>query len=380
MDAGVWGVAPRAGETLAAELIRRRQEIDQLELEFSYLAAKFAATDEYDWQGFDSPIGWLKANCHLSGGAASARICAGEQVEHLGQSSKAMADGEIGFAHFALIARTSAAVGERLDEAKLLGQARKQTIARFHDSCYHARHAADPKGCAADEAQGVEARSLEFSNGDDGMVHVNGMLDKVGGAAVQAALEPLAQRSGKDDDRCRERRVADALIDVCMHALDNGVPSRRAHLQVTTSLETLLGLSGAPAAEMDFSLLISAKAVERLACDCTVTRVLLGSGSTVIDVGRARRVISGSQGKALRVRDRGCIWPGCDRPATWTSAHHVVHWINGGSTDLSNLVLLCYRHHWMVHEGEWQIVRADDGRMLTIPPITAYQRLARGPD
>jgi hypothetical protein len=371
---------PRAGETLAAELIRRRQEIDQLELEFSYLAAKFAATDEYDWQGFESPIGWLKANCHLSGGAASGRICAGQQVEHLGQSSKAMADGEIGFAHFALIARTSAAVGERLEEAKLLGQARKQTIARFHDSCYHARHAADPQGCAQDEAQGVEARSLEFANGEDGMVHVNGMLDKVGGAAVRAALEPLAQRAGKDDDRCRERRVADALVDLCMHSLDNGAPSRRTHMQVTTSLETLLGLSGAPAAEMEFSLPISAKAVERLACDCTVTRVLLGSDSMVIDVGRARRVISGSQGKALRVRDHGCVWPGCDRPATWTSAHHVVHWINGGSTDLSNLVLLCYRHHWMVHEGEWQIVRADDGRMLTVPPITPYQRLARGPD
>jgi hypothetical protein len=380
MDAGVWGVVPRAGETLAAELIRRRQEIDQMELEFSYLAAKFAATDEYDWQGFESPIAWLKANCHLSGGAASARICAGQRVEHLGQSSKALADGEIGFGHFALIARTSAAVGERLDEAKLLGQARKQTIARFHDSCYHARHAADPQGCAKDEAEGVEARSLEFANSDDGMVYVNGMLDKIGGAAVQAALEPLARRTGKDDDRCRERRVADALVDLCMHSLDNGAPSRRTHMQVTTSLETLLGLSGAPAAEMEFSLPISAKAVERLACDCTVTRVLLGSDSTVIDVGRARRVINGAQGKALRVRDRGCVWPGCDRPATWTSGHHLVHWINGGSTDLSNLVLLCYRHHWMVHEGEWQIVRADDGRMLTVPPITPYHRLARGPD
>jgi hypothetical protein len=380
MEAEVWGDAPRAGEAIAAALIRHRQKIDQDELEFSYLAAKFAATDEYDWQGFESPIAWLKANCHMSGGAASARICAGQQVEHLGQSSKAMADGEIGFAHFALIARTSAAVGERLDEAKLLGQARKQTIARFHDSCYHARHAADPKGCAQDESEGVEARSLTFANSDDGMVYVNGMLDKVGGAAVQAALEPLAQRAGKDDRRCRERRVADALVDVCMHALDNGVPSRRTHMQVTTSLETLLGLSGAPAAEMDFALPISSKAVERLACDCTVTRVLLGSDSTVIDVGRARRVISGAQGKALRVRDRGCVWPGCDRPATWTSGHHLVHWTNGGPTDLCNLVLLCYRHHWMVHEGEWQIVRGDDGRMLTIPPITPYQRLARGPD
>jgi hypothetical protein len=380
MQSDVWEAAPRAGEAIAAELIRRRQKIDHEELEFSCLAAQFAATDEYDWQGFESPIAWLKANCHMSSGAAADRICAGQQVERLRQSSEAMADGEIGFAHFALIARTSAAVGERLDEANLLRQARKQTIARFHDSCYHARHAADPQGCAKDEAQGVEARSLSFGNSDDGMVFVNGILDKVGGAAVRAALEPLAQRTGKDDDRCRERRMADALVDTCMHALDNGVPSRRTHMQVTTSLETLLGLSGAPAAEMEFSLPISSKAVERLACDCTVTRILLGSDSTVIDVGRAKRVVSGSQSKALKVRDRGCTWPGCDRPATWTSAHHVVHWIHGGPTDLSNLALLCYRHHWMVHEGEWQIVRADDGRMLTIPPITPYQRLAQGPD
>jgi Domain of unknown function (DUF222) len=252
MEAGVWGVAPRAGEAIAAELIRRRQKIDQEELEFSRLAAQFAQTDEYDWQGFESPIAWLKANCHMSGGAAGDRICAGQQVERLGQSSEAMAAGEIGFAHFALIARTLAAVGERLDQANLLRQARKQTIARFHDSCHHARHAADPKGCAAEEAQGVERRSLSFGNSDDGMVFVNGILDKVGGAAVRAALEPLAQRTGKDDDRCRERRMADALVDTCMHALDNGVPSRRTHMQVTTSLETLLGLGGAPAAEMEF--------------------------------------------------------------------------------------------------------------------------------
>src|SRR5229473_7236140 len=203
MDAGVWGFAPRAGEAIAAELIRRRQEIDQKELEFSCLAAQFAETDEYDWQGFDSPVAWIKANCHLSGGAAGDRICAGRQLAHLDQSSSAMAKGEIGFAHFALIARTSAAVGERLDQAALLRQARKHTIARFHDDCYHARHAADPKGCAAEEAQSVEARSLELASGDDGTVFINGYLDKVGGAAVRTALEPLAKRAGKDDHRPR---------------------------------------------------------------------------------------------------------------------------------------------------------------------------------
>jgi hypothetical protein len=149
---------------------------------------------------------------------------------------------------------------------------------------------------------------------------------------------------------------------------------------VTTSLEPLLGLDGAPAAEMEFSLPISSKTVERLACDCSVTRILLGSDSMVIDVGRAKRVISGPQRKALNARDHGCVWPGCDRPASWTSGHHLFHWIHGGGGALKNLALLCHRHHWMVHEGNWQIVRGGDGRMLTIPPTVTFGPSPRGPD
>src|SRR2546428_10160529 len=108
-----------------------------------------------------------------------------------------------------------------------------------------------------------------------------------------------------------------------MHALDTGLVPQRTHLQVTTSLETLLGLSGAPAAEMEFSLPISAKAVERLACDCSVTRILLGSDSTVIDVGRARRGISGPQRKAVEVCDRGWGGAGCGRPARLPPGRHL---------------------------------------------------------
>ena len=380
MQSGVGGVAPRPGEEIAAQLIRRRQKINQDELEFSVLAAQFAQTDEYDWLGFDGPIPWIKANCHMSGAAAADRICVGEQVQRLGQSARAMAAGEIGFAHFALIAHTSAAVGDRLDEAQLLRQARKHSIARFREDCYHARHAADPEGCANEEAQGVEARSLNITPNEDGTVHIDGTLDKVGGAAVVSALEPLAQRAGKGDDRRHDRRIADGLVDLCMRALDNGLVPQRAHLQVTASLETLLGLPGAPGADMAFSLPISAKAVERLACDCAVTRIILGSDSTVIDVGRAKRTISGPQRKALRVRDGGCTWPGCDRPVSMTEGHHLIHWINNGPGDLPNLTLLCYRHHWMVHEGGWQIVRTGDGRLLTIPPATGFETRPRGPD
>jgi hypothetical protein len=85
--------------------------------------------------------------------------------------------------------------------------------------------------------------------------------------------------------------------------------------------------------------------------------------------------------RALNVRDHGCRWPGCDRPASWSSGHHLVHWIQGGLSDLANLVLLCYRHHWMVHEGRWQLVKTDDGKFLAVPPtMDLFKHLARGPD
>src|SRR5260370_39949341 len=97
----------------------------------------------------------------------------------------------------------------------------------------------------------------------------------------------------------------------------------KAHIQVASSVETLLGLAGAPAAEMDFALPISAKTGERFACDSGITRVLLGSESTVIDVGRSKRTVSGPAHRALEARDGHSRWPGCDRPAIRSAAHHV---------------------------------------------------------
>jgi hypothetical protein len=157
--------------------------------------------------------------------------------------------------------------------------------------------------------------------------------------------------------------------------------TQRTHLQVTVPLETMLGLPGAPGADMELSPLpISAKTVERLACDASVTRIVLDSQSMVIDVGRAKRTISGPQRKALNARDKHCVWPGCERPVTYTSGHHLKHWFHGGGGELENLALLCYRHHWNVHEGGWQIIRDQDGRVVTIPPTVTFGPPSRGPD
>jgi hypothetical protein len=108
--------------------------------------------------------------------------------------------------------------------------------------------------------------------------------------------------------------------------------------------------------------------------------VLLGPDSAVLDVGRARRLPSVPARRALHARDGGCVWLGCDRMAGWTAAHHLIHWAKGGATDLDNLVLICHRHHWLVHEGGWKLIRGQDGRMLSIAPVAEIACRARPPD
>ena len=364
---------PLSNSALATELVNFRHQIDLMELRFSQLCAEFAATDVYELEGSTSPLDWIRFNCAMTSSAASDRVRVGEELEHLPRSLQAVVEGKLGFAHLCVLARTSAALGQRFEESSLLAQASQHSPGKLHHLCLHYRHAADPRAYAAEQAEQVEQRRLSLSTWEDGSLLLSGVLDPVGGAVLRSALEPLTRRSGAHDSRDRERRQADALVELAS-------VGQQSQLQVTSSVETLLGLLGAPGAEMEFSRPVSAKTVERLACDCSLTRVLLGADSSVIEVGRARRVVSGPARRALVARDRHCTWPGCERPGAWSAAHHVVHWIQGGTTDLANLVLLCHRHHWMVHEGRWQLIRSDDGRLLTIPPTVSFGPPARGPD
>jgi hypothetical protein len=365
---------PSPNDLLRERLLQRRLVIDLQEIAFAREAAEFAASDAWDEDGSVSAIDWLRFHCHMNAGAAANAIAVGEMLERLPESHQAVVDGEIGFAHLATMARTAEALGDRFDEKVLVEKAKESSPGKFFYICHHARHAADARAYAAEQADQAEQRRLKLSKWMDGSLLISGQLDPIGGAAVLSVIVPLARKSGPDDDRCLEQRNADALVE-----LASGGGSQ-AQIQVTSSLETLLALAGAPAAEMEHCLPVSSKTIERLACDSSIARVLLNSESVVIDVGRSKRVVSEPGRRALTARDGHCTWRECDRPASRSAAHHLVHWIHGGPTDLDNLVLLCHRHHWMVHEGGWQIVRGEDSRMLIIPPTVNFGPSSRGPD
>jgi hypothetical protein len=95
---------------------------------------------------------------------------------------------------------------------------------------------------------------------------------------------------------------------------------------------------------------------------------MFGTPAVPLSVGRATRTIPASIRTALVLRDQGCRFPGCDRPPAWTDGHHIIHWGDGGPTDLENLVSLCRRHHRRVHEEGWRIHIADRVAVVEPPP------------
>lgn len=366
---------PRTRQEIEHELLRVRGEIEIRELYFSRLAAALADRDlnEEYMESDQTTIDWLRHNCRLTQQAAADRIKIGEKLAAMPETETALYNGEVGIQHLAVMARTAVAIGDAFDETDLLPLARKHSPGRFWHESLHYRHSKRPKDVAHEQTDLTESRKLSVSTAEDGCLVLTGVLDPVGGAAVRGVLENLAKPMGKHDFRDRPKRLADALVEGLTHS-----GKVRVQMQVTSSVETLLGLLGAPGAEAEFSLPVSSATVERWACDCSLTRVLMQE-SVVIDVGRSQRVINGPKRRALVARDKHCQWPGCERPASWCDGHHIVHWINGGGLELDNMVLLCQRHHWLVHEGGWQLVKSDEGELLPVAP-PHYFRFPRAPD
>ncbi len=333
---------------------------------------------------------WLRTAVQVSPAEAKKQVALAGALRDLEPTRRALTDGLVSASQAQVIAGSIAELpGEVTSDVRASAESFLVEQAQQFDPVALARlgrrilDVVDPDAADIDEARRLarqekrahQRRCVSFTPDGHGAVWLRGRLDTESAAIVRRALDPLAAPRRTDADqpdlRSPGARTADALVEACRRALTSGgLPEQRAErpqLVVTIAIDKLRGDVGAGA--LDTGEQLSPGAVRRLACDADVVPAVLGSDSIPLDVGRTVRLFTRAQRRALILRDRGCAFPGCDRPPQWCDAHHVRHWIDGGATDIDNGVLLCGYHHRVIHKNEW-VVHIAGGLPEFIPPRT----------
>jgi hypothetical protein len=363
----------RASELLELERLRHLAEIDRRRL--------------FERDGHLSGAAWLVSRFRMAWGMARELVRAARALEEMPLTREALQDGEISSSAARVLVRARDTDREafREFEPQLVEAARLHSVNDLERVAAYWREAVDRGNAEGGEERLRERRRLHASATFLGMVRLDGDLDPEIGETVLTALRSVMDaeaKSGAADGRTPAQKRADALGEVCRQFLDRSerptVGGERPHLTVTVAADTLS--RGTGRAELDATGSIGRVAARRLACDASVTRVVMAGPSEPLDVGRRTPVVPPPMRRAVVVRDRHCTFPGCDRPQAWCDAHHVVHWADGGPTALSNLLLLCRRHHRQVHEGGFRVgmergrpvFRRPDGTILEdrAPPMT----------
>ncbi|MGH3574822.1 MAG: DUF222 domain-containing protein, partial [Pseudonocardiaceae bacterium] len=282
------------------------------------------------------------------------RTITGETLApRLPATAAALAAGEIGAGQLRVITETIAALPASVPqpareraEADLAGYARDFDPRRLRIIAQRLVANLDPDGPPPGEDPTPETPvrgELWLRDRRDGGLGLEGWLDAEHGSIVRALIEQLAARrasttEGTADPRTVPQRHAEALIELCDRArASDEFPSTAGeppHVTVTITWDALRTALGT--ATLDYGQLISAGDARRLACDCKLIPVVLGSDSEPLDVGRAMRTVPLGIRRALVARDGGCSFPGCDRPPGLCAAHHVRHWIDLGETKIGN--------------------------------------------
>ncbi len=224
--------------------------------------------------------------------------------------------------------------------------------------------------CQAVGRRDVDDADTAGARDPRGAAAVDALVDLVGAGSQSCDLE------GPSDSRYLLHVVVDA--DVLAHPDADAERSQPAGVGVAGSAAGqppgVLAADPAGVCQVAGGPGLSAHTARRVACDATVVAVSVDTAGRLVDVGRKRRSVSRLQKLALRRRDRHCQYPGCNR--TRTDAHHIVHWADGGPTDMANLISLCSRHHHLLHEDRYTVhphpggtptFSRPDGR--TIPPV-----------
>lgn len=228
-------------------------------------------------------------------------------------------------------------------------------------------------------------RHLNLTDDGHGSTIIRGSLPAADAALLKEQIDAIAQQLHRTSLELRDplveqptwpMRRADALVELARKAATHEAPPRhggdRPHMAIIIDYERLL--ADCRRAGLADGTQLTAGQLRQFACDAGIFPVILGGPSGVLDVGREQRLVTADIRHALHVRDGGCVFAGCNRPAADCDAHHIVPWQQNGPTSLSNLCLLCKHHHNLIEpdsrspELKWQVRIGDDGIPEIIPP------------
>lgn len=325
--------------------------------EFLKLVGEYGASEAWRADGARSIDEWLCARFSLSRRLAYELARVAEALRSLPRIAEAFAQGH--FSWDQLRALTRYATPET--DATLAEEARGLSLAGIEGRARRARRR------SAEEAQAAfEERSLRmYWRGE--RLHLSGDLVGDRAAVVEKTLLRTLDRQarppqGEPFDPF-DARLADALYEICSGRIAADPDPDRATVVLHAEADILRSENGVADLE---GIEICAETARRLCCDARVQEVL-EIGGIPIGVGRTARTVPPWMTRLLRNRDQGCRFPGCSR-RRWVHAHHILHWVLGGPTDLGNLLFLCSYHHTFLHEGRWTIRGDPTGEVRFVRP------------
>ncbi|QIV81553.1 HNH endonuclease signature motif containing protein [Mycolicibacterium frederiksbergense] len=227
-------------------------------------------------------------------------------------------------------------------------------------------------------AENADLNDMTLVQTEDGRVSAALDLDALTAEELMAALDPLCRPvplpDGSPDPRPVGRRRADAFgqimrtyLSSSQRPMSGGVLPHVTLIRPAAPVGSTAGAEGS-VDSLGFTGPVSASTADLIACDSTLTTVLVDHSGIPLDLGRAERLFTPALRKALGIRDRGCAFPGCGRPVSWCDAHHITPWSSGGHTSIDNGVLLCRLHHTAIHHGGWQVYLGPDRHPWFTPP------------
>ena len=376
-------------------------DLDRLGNEIAELSAHLEAATarllerirEFDaregWNtGFRSCAAWLSYRVGLDIGAARERVRVARALGTLPLLAEALAHGQISYAKVRAVTR----VATPETEERLLAVAKAGT-AEHVERIVRGWRRVDRAAEREDARRQYLSRALHVCQDDDGTVTVRGRLTAEAGALLMRALdaardELYRKRTPEDDPPTMPQQQADALTllaeTALHHGIDPGAPGERYQVVVHVDVDVLENAERPGQSVLEDGTRVPAETSQRLACDAGRVVMRHGAEGQIVEIGARTRTIPPAIRRALHHRDRGCRFPGCG--VRIGEGHHIRHWARGGPTTLSNLAVLCRRHHRAVHEQGYRLEREADGALAfyrpngwRVPEAPSPPRLAGDP-